>query len=151
MMERRVTVKEASALLSASEAAIRARIRRGTLRSERDEDGNVYVLLDSDETHPTTSHTAQDDTRIIRDHDQDHDRELIDTLHEQLRLEREASAELRRIIAVLSQRRTPELEAPRDERGSPTLDEDDPSDGTGRGRDQERGRRSWWQRFFGFE
>jgi hypothetical protein len=138
-------------LLNITEAATRARIRRATLRSQRDEDGNVFVLLEHDDTAPATPYTSEDGTWGMRGHDRGDDRELIDTLQEQLRLEREASAELRRIIAVLSQRHTPELEAPRDERGSATLDADDALDGTGRGRHQERERRSWWRRFFGVE
>jgi hypothetical protein len=47
--QRRVTVAEAAEALGISAEAVRMRIRRKTLPSERHE-GTVYVLLDSDQT-----------------------------------------------------------------------------------------------------
>src|SRR5215213_3601479 len=105
----RFTVKEAAKRLNVSEAAIRQRIQRDSISYEKDEETNrVYVVLDEafdrlDDVEPEVEHRSG--------------RELIDTLQEQLRLEREASAELRRIIAGLTQR-IPAIEAG-DERESP--------------------------------
>src|SRR5919202_821638 len=45
---RRVTVLKAAELLGLTPDAVRARLRRGTLRKERGEDGTLYVVLDGD-------------------------------------------------------------------------------------------------------
>src|SRR4051812_31906604 len=44
--DRRLTVLKASALLGITPDAVRARLRRGTLRKERAEDGTLLVVLD---------------------------------------------------------------------------------------------------------
>ena len=80
--------------------AVRKRVKRGTLESERGADGRLYVFIDADE-----------DTDSPRS---DTDR-LISTLEEQLRLEREAHAEARRIIAGLVERVPPALPPPSEE------------------------------------
>ena len=123
-------------MLGISEGAVRARIHRGTLETER-ESGTVYVRLNGDDT--TNDRTEQS--------------ELVQTLREynaalerQLNAERDASAELRRIVAGLVQR-IPELEAPSEPRESPetaTEDEAEPRPGV-----QEGAQRSWWRRWFG--
>jgi hypothetical protein len=43
----RVPLRQATTLLGISKNAVRQRIRRGTLRSEKGEDGRVYVYLDA--------------------------------------------------------------------------------------------------------
>jgi excisionase family DNA binding protein len=133
----RVTVQEAARLLGISEGAVRARIHRGTLETERDS-GTVYVRLNADDT--TNERTEQS--------------ELVQTLREynsaferQLNAEREASAELRRIVAGLVQR-IPELEAPSEPRESPeaaTEEEAERHPGGG----PEGAQRPWWRRMFG--
>ncbi len=97
--QRRYTVSEAARVLGTTEAAIRARINRGKLPSEKI-DNTVYVRLDADSTliNPTDQAAL---VEALRDQ--------IDTLKHQLNTEQEASAELRRIIAGLIQR-VPELE-----------------------------------------
>src|SRR5215207_4540754 len=47
---RRLPVNEAAVVLGISTEATRQRVKRGTLPTERDEDGNVFVLLDDDGT-----------------------------------------------------------------------------------------------------
>ena len=133
----RVTVQEAARLLGISEGAVRARIHRGTLETERDS-GTVYVRLNADDT--ANERTEQS--------------ELVQTLREynaalerQLNAEREASAELRRIVAGLVQR-IPELEAPSEPRESPetaTEGEAEPHPAGG----AEGAQRPWWRRWFG--
>jgi excisionase family DNA binding protein len=133
----RVTVQEAARLLGISEGAVRARIHRGTLETERDS-GTVYVRLNADDT--TNERTEQS--------------ELVQTLREynaalerQLNAERESSAELRRIVAGLVQR-MPELEAPSEPREPPetaTEREAEPRPGGG----LEGAQRPWWRRMFG--
>lgn len=44
---RRVTLREAADILGLSKEAVRKRVIRGTLRSEKGEDGRGYVYLDS--------------------------------------------------------------------------------------------------------
>ena len=98
----RVTVQEAARLLGISEGAVRARIHRGTLETAR-EGGTVYVRIDADDT--SKERTEQTElVQALREHNT--------TLERQLNAEREASAELRRIIAALTQR-IPEIEPPR--------------------------------------
>src|SRR4051794_2924989 len=58
--DRRVTVLEASSLLGITPDAVRARLRRGTLRKERAEDGTLLVVLDqgTSDTTATDSDTT---------------------------------------------------------------------------------------------
>jgi hypothetical protein len=42
----RLTIQETARQLGVSEGAVRKRVNRGTLRSEKEEDGRVYVYLD---------------------------------------------------------------------------------------------------------
>src|SRR5215211_3974063 len=132
----RVTVQEAARLLGISEGAVRARIHRGTLETERDS-GTVYVRLNADDT--TNERTEQSElVQTLREYNA--------TLERQLNAEREASAELRRIVAGLVQR-IPELEAPSEPRESPetaTETAESPTPGV-----QEGAQRSWWRRWFG--
>lgn len=148
-------------------------MRRGKLRREEGDDGTVYVILDGRATagsgpdgsqtvnggrgsgEPTGSDGPADGQGLSRDglaskilHDQ------VDHLKDQLDKEREASAELRRIIAGLVQR-VPELEAPLGPR-----DGRETASAAGQGVDNwetpggpqtDARRRSWWRRFFGFE
>jgi hypothetical protein len=155
----RLTVPEAAAVLGVTVDAVRGRIRRGTLDSER-ESGTVYVFLDE---------TGGDRRRPV--HDQS---ELVEELRDQLaflRAELEArNEELRRreeehreearrkdhIIMSLTQR-VPEIESPRDEPHVPeTVSEHPggtpvpPERETSVQRSPDR-RASWWRRFFGFE
>jgi hypothetical protein len=99
---RRYTVSEAARVLGISEAAVRARINRDKLQSEKI--GNtVYVRLDSD----TTPVNPGDQTALVEAL-----RDQVVMLKQQLNTEQTASSELRRIIAALTQR-IPELEAPK--------------------------------------
>src|ERR671916_10808 len=82
--ERSVTVSEAAQALGVTPEAVRMRIKRGTLSSEK-RAGRVCVLLGP---RPTTERTT--------DQTPDHTEELFRTLREQLEAEREAHAEARR-------------------------------------------------------
>jgi hypothetical protein len=138
---RRYTVSEAARVLGITEAAVRARINRDKLPSEKI-DNTVYVRLDADATPVNLS----DQTALV-----DALRDQVGMLKQQLNTEQAASAELRRIIAALTQR-IPELEAPRspeppqapaEATEQPGRVESQPSvEGT-----QEQ--RSWWRRLLG--
>ncbi len=158
----RLTVPQAAAQLGMTEAAIRGRIKRRTLPSER-ESGTVYVLLEGDE--PATNRdelTGESTDQYERVEDL---REQVAYLREQLDREREARTEERRrhdtIIAQLSaataeQARTIRaIEAPASEEAPEAAEtvEEEPerasprSDAPGPQTGGER--RPWWRRVFG--
>jgi hypothetical protein len=136
------------------------RVKRGTLPSTR-EGGRLYVLLDPEPT-----------TEPERPHDRTN--ELIATLREQLQAERAAHGESRRLLAAALERIPPQIEAPSDERESPTAATPQPgrvepqpavesmraqesnemampsAGGGPQPRDQqEPSERPWWRRVFG--
>ena len=142
--ERRVHLSEAASLLGVSKDAVRMRVKRGTLRSEK-EDGRVYVWVnynpdaDPNTVHPETQVEAW--------------RELIDELRDRVRSLEESNRENRRIIAALTQR-IPELEAPAspEARESQETAEEQPERAERRpatGEAQEGVRRPWWRRMLG--
>lgn len=98
----RYTVPEAANLLGVSQDAVRKRIARHTIESERDEAGRVYVYLDEAETAKAAD---QDDVPTLDSAALTSQMQArIDDLREQLEAEREANRENRRIIAGLTQR-----------------------------------------------
>lgn len=114
MAQDKVTIQEAARRLGVKDDAIRKRIQRGTLRSEKAQDGRVYVYLDA--THDAAHPGFKDSTQYAA-HDAGRE-ELVDVLRDevahlrhQLDQERDANRENRRIIAGLIER-VPELEAP---------------------------------------
>jgi hypothetical protein len=138
-------VPDAAAALGISAEAVRARIKRGTLNTRKDDDGTVYVLLDADRARQGgdgTGDLTNAQALIIK------------------RLENEVGflrAELERkdhLLAAALERIPPALEeAPSEARESPE------SAGFGSGSTQGReeqekpqnssSRRSWWRRWFG--
>ncbi|PLS87785.1 MAG: hypothetical protein CYG60_00075 [Actinobacteria bacterium] len=147
---------EAAAAIGITEAAVRGRIKRGTLRSYREE-GAVFVVLEGDEAPPNRDASSDEPSDQVQ---------LIAVLREQLAAEREANRENRRIIAGLVQR-IPELEAtlePRDEPETPRQDAGgvgdrgetaEPQTGAqeqspiGERSVEEEARRPWWLRWLG--
>jgi excisionase family DNA binding protein len=148
----KVSVYEAARRLGVTVDAVRKRIQRGTIPHERDEEGRVWVILDTEDK--------------VLDGDWDTDQYLergalisqmqarIDSLERQLAEEREASRENRRLLAAALERLPPQLEAPQE----PT--QEAPTEATEQpGRvgpqaavesaqeDSERG--SWWRRMLG--
>ena len=115
----RLAVPEAAQALGISPEAVRNRLSRGTLKSEK-ENGSVYVLLQTSNMPRSTADTPNDTSRCTNGGSGDISGEAaslvsakdetIRVLSEQLEAEREANRENRRIIAGLVQR-VPELEA----------------------------------------
>ncbi len=156
----RVTVADAALLLGTSAEAVRMRVKRGTLASEK-VGGTVYVLLNADQTRPNTkqrynrtknktTNTTQDQTSLV-----DVLQEQVTYLREQLDQEREANRENRRIIAGLVQR-VPELEPARESSEDRGPDVSAPAEGQGAnvspegsqaGQEAEK-QQSWLKRFF---
>lgn len=145
---------EAAEALGISADAVRSRIKRDTLETER-EGGRVFVVLGAtDQAQPTNAQDATD--QPITGAAADDLREQIRYLREQLRREQDAHAEARRIIAGLVQR-VPAIEAPQDQppeaRDAPETAREEPGDAPPRsnapGPQEGAERRPWWRRVFG--
>jgi hypothetical protein len=134
------------------------RVRRGTLRSEKGEDGRVYVFREDLDVDQDVDQDAPEPQAQV-----EASRELVEVLREQVedlraRLDRETEAnrENRRIIAGLIER-VPEIEAPREPseaeaRGGDISVEDEPEASTPaepRPTPEEAASRPWWRRIFG--
>src|SRR5215217_457937 len=148
MARQRLTVQAAAETLGVSVDAVRSRIRRGSLESEKDPDGRVYVWLGSDQSIDEPQRQVEGS------------RELIEVLQAQVedlraRLDRETEAnrENRRIIAGLIER-VPELEpapseTPAESPGSPERAAEEPERGTEGEATERSAERPWWRRVFG--
>jgi len=146
--DERLTLRQAATRLGVSESAIRKRVERDTLRSDKGADGRRYVYLDTGADAVTdegadTSATGERDALIseLRAHN--------DTLREQLKAERQAHAEARRLLMAALERIPPQLEAPRE---SPQTVEEEPEGSEPRPatvESQEGAQRPWWRRVFG--
>jgi excisionase family DNA binding protein len=146
---RSLTVAEAAEALGISQEAVRMRIKRGTLRSER-RDGRVFVLLGPYRPGDQTTDRPGEQGALISAKD-----DLIVTLREQLQAERQAHAEARRIIAGLVERIPPQLEAPPEARETTVPASEAPDRGAGRSQEeasesaQANPGRGFWARLFG--
>ena len=149
--EIRLTIAEASDLLGISKDAVRMRIKRGTLRSEKTDD-RVYVWLDNVPNAEQNADPNADSTALIAAKD-----ETIRTLRDQLESERRANEENRRLLAGLIER-MPALEAGTEPSGSqessqaPGAATEDSVSADFRpatGGSQEGPHRPWWRRVFG--
>jgi fructose-1-phosphate kinase PfkB-like protein len=129
MTNQRLTVQEAAEALDTSVDAVRMRVRRGSLPSEKDSDGRVYVWVDFDSSE-TKPRLDGEPTAIISAKD-----ETIALLREQLESERQAHAEARRLLAAALERIPPQLEAP----------QETPAEATGSPETE----LPWWRRMFG--
>jgi hypothetical protein len=142
----RLSLREAAEVLGVSKDAVRQRVRRDTIRSERGEDGRVYVYLDE-------SSEAATDGKLSDTVPQSSDRtaELISTLREQVQAERQAHAETRRLLAAALERIPPQLEAPQDgsESAQPRSGTPTPAEASEGAQKPAQRERSWWERWFG--
>jgi hypothetical protein len=142
--DERLTLRQAAARLGVSESAIRKRVERGTLRSDKGRDGRRYVYLDTGadtvaDEGADVSATGGRGALIseLKAHN--------DTLREQLAAERQAHAEARRIIAGLVER-IPAIEAPE----SPESFSESPANAAAPPEAQEPAEpRPWWRRMVG--
>jgi hypothetical protein len=118
----RVTVQEAARVLGITEGAVRARIYRRTLETER-EGGTVYVRIDDDDT----MNERAEQSELVRTL-----REYNTSLERQLNAEREARRRADTIIVQLTQAtaalaaRVPELAAPPEAPEAPEAPETTP-------------------------
>jgi hypothetical protein len=111
-----VSVYDAAATMGVTVDAIRKRIARGTIPYERDEDGRVWVLVDTDQgVVSNVQDTDQPQSTTSALISEMHAR--VESLERQLEQEREANRENRRLLAAALERIPPQLEASQE--GSP--------------------------------
>ena len=101
-MKDRLTIQEAAARLGVKEDAVRKRIQRGSLRHEKSPEGRVYVWVDA--AQDATPDAYRDALLAAKD-------ETIAEPREQLREERRANDENRRLLLAALERIPPQLEA----------------------------------------
>lgn len=94
-------VHEAAESLGISAEAVRKRVQRGSMEGKRDRD-KLYVWLDDGPTQSRQAPSAPDIIEVLRTQ--------VDDLREQLRAEREANRENRRLLAAALER-IPEIES----------------------------------------
>ena len=138
--EHRVHLSEAAALLGVSKDAVRMRVKRGTLPSEKGEDGRVYVWVnDNPDGDPNT---------VPPEPQVEAWRELLDELRDRVRSLEESNRENRRIIAALTSR-IPALEAPPEAPQSPEQGEQAGDRVGGPQQPEAATSRPWWRRWLG--
>ena len=151
-MDERLTVADASERLGITREAVRKRIHRGTLRSDRAPDGTVMVYVPPS---GTTDGTPSSPERVLLYEEM---RERIAYLERQVEEEREARRRADTLLARLMDR-VPELEAPRQQTssrespGGPETVAEEPETGaeprSATGGAQDGAERPWWRRMFG--
>ena len=129
---RRLTLREASEVLGVSKEAVRRRALRGSLPSDKDPDGRVYVYVDAVQDAPPTPEPSALISQL---------REEISYLREENRRKDEIIMQqaltVRQLTGSTEPRESPESPGPRDT----------PTDATAE--PQERTERPWWRRIFG--
>jgi predicted transcriptional regulator len=141
-MMRRYSVAGAAEALGISQAAVRARIHRGTLKTER-ENGTVYVWVDVEQYAEQHANDAPEVADVLREQNGDL-REQIEFLRDELRRKDT-------IIMAMTQR-IPELEPAQERAEAPETTtepgrvETHPASG---GAQEGSERVSWWRRMFG--
>jgi hypothetical protein len=139
---RRLTVPEAAAELGTTSEGVRSRIKRGTLRTER-ESGRVWVILDTDQPRPggaPTGGRAADRAELV-----DELRERVAFLERELETRTEENRRKDHLLAAALER-IPAIEAPE----SPeTPAESAPNTTGGPEAETPAEPRSWWRRVFG--
>jgi excisionase family DNA binding protein len=150
-----LTIQEAAHRLGVSESAVRKRIKRGTIRREKTEDGRVLVYMES--PAPPSAPGAEE----VRTHEPDalisrlsaeneYLRDIIATRDQEIARRDTIIMNMSEAMKALS---PPSQETPPDERESPeTVDE---QQGRGEPRPDAPGaqegvqHRSWWRRIIG--
>ena len=147
----RMTVSQAAQALNISAEAVRQRVRRGTLPTEKSEDGTVFVLLDTERTRTDTVGTDEGTTdKALLSAHLDHALEEIRFLRSELSTRNEELRRKDHIIAALTER-IPELPPPPDTPPEPRESPQTVSDtvsGTQESSEWEKPV-SWWKRLFG--
>jgi hypothetical protein len=97
----RLRLQEAAGVLGTTVDALRKRVQRGTIESERDDEGRVWILLDTlEDTRPDTGQPPPDSTM------------LISRLEDEVRFLREELARKDAIMLRMAESIGREIEAP---------------------------------------
>ena len=143
LQQERVTVQEAARRLGITESAVRKRVERGGLRHDKEDDGRVYVYLDTRDMERDKVQDSSYDMIVTR----------LENENEFLRRELERKdAILLNMTEAMKALSPPSQETPSEARESPeTVEEEremaEPRPATGGA--QEGARRPWWRRMFG--
>jgi hypothetical protein len=144
----RVTVATAAERLGITQDAVRQRIRRDTIRHDKDENGRVYVYLDSTHTdHDTVQDGVHDSVQDGVRNQQDVRDELVDELRSRVRYLEEESRRKDHLLAAALER-IPAIEASPEPRESPQTASEQQEKGTAHPEDGGEEKRSWWRRVF---
>jgi hypothetical protein len=145
---RRLSLTEAAEVLGMSRDAVRMRVRRGSLASEKGEDGRVYVFVEPDQN---TVHPESQDKGSANP--------LVDALRDEIAHLRRESERKDAIIMSLSQsnaelsRTIRAIEAPPEATEAPETATEQPGrvepQGAVEGPQEGSERGSWWRRMFG--
>ena len=150
----RLTVAAAAERLGITKEAVRKRISRGTLRSDKDTDGTVRVYIPASGTPSGTTSEAIGRDELV---------ELLRAQLEDLRADRDAWRDQARRSDYMAsaamdrnrelESRIRELEAPSEPRKSPQTVDEEPEEAEPRpaagGAQEGAQRRPWWRRVFG--
>jgi excisionase family DNA binding protein len=124
----RLTIQEAAHRLGVSESAIRKRIKRGTLKREKTEDGRVLVYMET--PAPTSAPGAEEVRTPERDALISQMQERVAFLEHELEVRSEEIRRRDTIIMNMTEAMKalspPPQEAPPDERESPQTVEEEP-------------------------
>ena len=153
----KVTVAEAAKLLGISPDGVRMRVRRGTIDHEKDEAGRLLVYVDEGELERNDVQDSSPDAYLaVLQKQIEQLRNDVADWKEQLREEREANRENRRLLAAALER-IPAIEpapdtVPSEPPETPETASEEPYSTHAPPEQQESSqRRSWWRAFFGLE
>jgi hypothetical protein len=132
MARHRLDVNQAAEALGISTDAVRKRASRGTLDSEKTEDGSLYVWLDNGAPNGTPTGSTPTQAHL-------------DSLQEQIEFLRHELERKDHLLAAALER-IPAIEAPRAE-----TEGGEPRPATGGAEEAAQPRSSRWRRWFGFE
>jgi hypothetical protein len=141
----RVTIPEAAQLLGITQNAVRQRIRRGNIEYEKDEKGRTYVYIDSSDTRTEAVGDQSRDMLLFRAM-----QDQIDTLKGELAIRNEELRRKDHLLAALTERLPPAIEAPQDMPSEATESRvtDAEEERSTSVVPPERENRSWWRRIF---
>jgi hypothetical protein len=142
----RYTVSEAAGVLGISVEAVRGRVKRGTLKSERTEGGTVYVYVaklgDRTRPAPDQSNDRPTDQALMVARLEDEVEFLRDQVRRQQEIIAQQAVTMRQLTAAAQEEPTEDAQTVEEE---PERAEPRP----GAPGAQEGAQRPWWRRMFG--
>ena len=146
-IKRRVDVKQAAEALGISSEGVRQRIRRGSIASEKDTGGRVYVFIDEEATNGTPYEPSTDDVVSRLENEVKFLRKELATRDAEIQRRDAVLLSLSEGLKVLN----PPPVSPEVRDSSVTPSEEPYSTHAPPTPDRPVERPSWWRRFFGVE